>query len=170
MSPTTPDLDHPQAEAIRFQVSTRRTGRLRIVKVEILPDEATFQRRYRALGLAAALLVDVPDDYRVDGACIPRRTWEDRDPRPHQVTLLFLGEQITASLIAHEATHAAAHLYSIDRYRDHARASAHLHIGNEPLAYLVADIFSEVARKTQEAGINLVVGYSKAQRDPNGAA
>lgn len=75
---------------------------------------------------------------------ISRHGWEDRDPRPFQVTIFFSRDDLDLTVISHEATHAAAHIYSIDCYRDHARATAHLNISNERLAYLQSDIFQSI--------------------------
>lgn len=72
---------------------------------------------------------------------VSRPGWEDRDPRPFQATIFFSREDLDLTVISHEATHAAAHIYGIDCYRDHARATAHLNISNERLAYLQSDIF-----------------------------
>jgi hypothetical protein len=150
---------------LRFQLTTRRTGLRRIVKVAIHDDPASMDVEYRRLSRRAELISDVPDAYVVHGACFPRREWEDRDPRAHQVTILLNLEHVTATVIAHEATHAAMHLYSIDCYRDHARASVHLVGGNEIVPYLVGDIFSAITNRLLQTGHELRAGLGRTYRD-----
>lgn len=150
---------------LRFQLTTRRTGLRRIVKVAIHDDQASMEAEYYRLAGIAQLIADVPQTYMVHGACFPRRDWTDRDPRPHQATILLSFEHVTATVIAHEATHAAMHIYSIDSYRDHARASAHLHGGNEVVPYLVGDIFSAITERVVASGHDLVVGAGRTYRD-----
>lgn len=151
----------------RFQVSTRRTGLLRIVRVEVLePGEfrAAYFREWARRNASTSHL----DGYDVLATVLPRLDWEDRDPRPYQARMLFRADHLTATVIAHEATHAALHLYSIDSYRDHARASAHLHVGNEVVPYLVGDIFAGIAQRMSTADGRLQVGFGRDYQDDPG--
>lgn len=151
--------------AKRFQVSTRRTGLLRIVKVELYDEADEFNAAYaKAWTRHNGVRHDVPQGYSVLGTVIPRLDWEDRDPRPYQARMLLRLDSITATLIAHEAAHAAMHIYSIDGYRDHARASVHLHGGNEMVPYMVGDIFSGVAQRIVE-DLPMRIGYGSEYTD-----
>ena len=136
----------------RFQVSTRRTGVRRVVKVRVFDSAAELQEAAAVYGGTA-----IESWSKAGGATISRHgPWEDRDPRPFQATIFLARDQLTLDVIAHEATHAAAHLYSIDGYRDNARASAHLRLANEPLAYLVSDIFTAIVGQFELVPIGAV--------------
>lgn len=154
--------------AQRFTVSTRRTGILRVVRVDVLePDEfeRLYQREWRRRGIDHREIVVAGQDLVVQGTVIPRLDWVDRDPRPYQARMLLSRPALTGTLIAHEATHAALHLYSIDSYRGHARASAHLHIGNELIPYLVGDLFSAILQRLDLGGEPLPTGWGRDYRD-----
>lgn len=146
----------------RFQVSTRRTGILRVVKVAVIDDRDTFlaevDRVLAAAGGDREHDVPEPSGWQVDACTIARADWSDRDPRSHQATILFWTPAIDVGKIAHEATHAAMHIYSIDGFRDHARASAHLHIGNEQVPYIVSDLSSSIMRRVLALGLDLKPG------------
>lgn len=144
-----------------FRISTRRTGIRRLIRVSIYAEHADFMTAYHRESRRRGLADGTPDGYRVEGACLPAfTTWEDRDPRPYQARILLALEYATAATIAHEATHAALHLYSVDCYRDNARAGAHLHVGNEIIPYTVGDIFVAIAQRLLDAGHALHVGTS----------
>jgi hypothetical protein len=147
---------------LRFQVTTRRTGIRRIVKVVIIEDRDAFKlevdRVLKAAGGDRESDLPEPAGWQVEACCISRATWEDRDPRAHQATIIFWAPEIDASKIAHEAAHAALHLYSIDSYRDYARASAHLHIGNEQIPYIISDLTAAIFSRVLGAGIDLPPG------------
>lgn len=122
---------------VRFQVSTHRTGIKRVVRVVLHDTEDSLERAFvrrhpgeafTTDGITTGAFFDLP------------ATWEDRDPNPRVGGTIHLPPEPTMTLIAHEATHAAMHIYSIDGYRDHARASAHLNGHNEAVAYMVGDI------------------------------
>lgn len=160
-----------------FQVSTNRTGIHRVVKVQLFDTIDELRAAYERLeGVNLGADPHPPTACMIPwvrkGAAGARGSaWEDRDPRPHLATLWFAADTVTAVELAHEATHAAAHLYSVDCYRDNARASAHLHGWNEPIAYLVADIFGAVAIRFIDYGISLDVGrarnYGTAEHPPH---
>lgn len=147
---------------MRFQVSTRRTGHLRVVKVDIFDEYADFLETYHRYGKQAGYVTEVPDGYQIDGACISRKDWDDRDPNPYQARILLAWPTITASIIAHEITHAALHLYSIDSYRDHSRAAAHVNISNEVIPYIVGDLFAAISHRILASGADLNVGVRGA--------
>lgn len=143
-----------------FQISTRRTDILRTIRVTVYDDHAEFNAAFRRESSRRQLSTDVPENFQVDACCLPRMDHEDRDPRAYQLRIMFARPALTATVIAHEATHAALHIYSIDSYRDHARATAHLHVGNELIPYMVGDIFSAIARRLIHEGHDLNVGQS----------
>jgi len=138
---------------IRFQTSTNRTGTHRIIKVELHDTVAEIAAWYAATYPGAH-----DPRHPATAAFTPRADWADRDPRAWQGTIHLARDAVDMVVVMHEATHAAAHLYSIDLYRDHARASAHLHAFNEPLAYMVGDIAGRIGRRLIDLGVELNVG------------
>lgn len=148
---------------LAFQTSTRRTGIRRIVRVRIIEDRDRFRTAAtRAILAAGGHLGQVPvepDGWQADAYTIAGTArWSDRDARPHQATILFWGPVLDAGKIAHEAAHAALHIYSIDQYREHARAAAHVHIGNEVIPYIVGDLTTAICERVLRAGVNLTPG------------
>jgi hypothetical protein len=124
----------------RFQVSTRATGHLRVCKVVVF-DNAAQMRAHTYRYLRA----DFPGEYdQAAGITLYRQNWADKDPRPFQATIYLNRDDLTLTLIAHEATHAAMHFYSIDGYRNNARASAHLTGDNEQVAHAMSELFSGI--------------------------
>lgn len=139
----------------RFQVSTRRTGLLRVVPVEVHHDADEFASVYRRRW---APLTRDSDPTDVAGSVIPVKTWADRDPRPVICRLMLLALEQNAmpiSLVIHEATHVAMHIYSVDGYRDNAKASAHLRGANEAIPYIVTDIAVSIAKRLQRLGFDV---------------
>jgi hypothetical protein len=154
----------------RFQLSTNRTGTHRVVRVELFDTLEQLREAAVARGYARADEQHPPMALMIPWQR-PEGGWEDREPRAHLATLWFARDTVTVVEIAHEATHAAAHLYSVDCYRNHARAAAHLHGWNEPLAYLTADIVGHVCRRLIDEGLDLAVGrprhYGTAEHPPH---
>lgn len=143
---------------LSFQVSTRHTGVLRVVKVRVYPDRKAFYAEYvRLMGKPLEELTKDHPGQDIDGLCISRNGWVDRDPRAHQATILLFEPTVTAAIIAHEVTHAAMHLYFVDRVRNSARAAAHMSIANEPVAYMVGDMFKTITNRLISEGIALHV-------------
>lgn len=134
----------------RFSVSTRRTGLLRVIKVEVYDTREELAAVYERLWRQVGAKVTDADLETVAASVVPRTDWEDRDPRPYQARMLLCAETLTATVMAHEAAHVAMHLYSMDNYRDHARASAHLHGSNEVVPYIIGDVFSAVAQRISD--------------------
>lgn len=130
----------------RFQVSTRRTGRKRIVKVEVHDTEsemqAAAQRHARRQGQS-----DVDALANAGAVCQFPREWWDNDERTHLVTIRLSREQLDLTTIMHESVHAAMFLYAVDFVHDHSRARAHVNGWNEPMAYLASDIYSAIIWK-----------------------
>lgn len=147
---------------LRFQTSTRRTGLKRVAKVAVIDDrdefDAALADALRLVGAEREHALNEPDGWRSDAVTMGRETWEDRDPREHMVTMMFWTPAITAHIIAHEATHAAMLIYSIDSYRIYSRAASHLHVANEQIPYMVGDFFAGIASRVLAAGINLDTG------------
>lgn len=132
-----------------FHVSTRRTGLLRTIRVDVYNTQAemltVYERAWRKLAVTR-----FDDAWSVQGSCLPARPmWDDRDPRPYQARILLHHEHLTVAMVVHEATHAAMHIYSIDGYRDHARASAHVRGENEVIPYMVADISTSILNRIE---------------------
>lgn len=142
-----------------FQVSTNRTGIHRVVRVRLYDTLVELRDAH-----AAAYPDDDPGVAPV-AWYDPRREWVDRDPRPVVGRMHLPLDQATVTLIAHEATHAAAHIYMVDGYREHARATAHLTPWNETLAYLVGDITGEVCGWIVDHDIALTVGRPRDYAD-----
>ena len=148
----------------RFQLSTRRTGTYRVVKVVVYETQEQLTEQLTKLYPL--------DDTAVEalGCCHLVRNADnevaDHDPRPHFVTLYFSRGTLDGTVIAHEAVHAAMALYQIDCYRQNARAMAHMKPENEIIAYLVGDIFSAVVQKLDLKGEPLPTGWGRryAQR------
>lgn len=124
---------------MRFQVSTRATGMRRVVKVVVF-DTVEQMREHLSKQRGC------PPGYwdKAGAATGFRDEWDDKDPRPFQATIYLNRDHLNLTTIAHECVHAAMHFYSIDGYREHARASAHLHGGNEPVAYAASELFSAI--------------------------
>lgn len=124
----------------RFQVSTRATGHLRVAKVIIFDTAQEMRRHYYRHRHGT------PGKYDHALAITTARSddWTDQDPRPFQATIYLCREALNLTIIAHEATHAAMHFYSIDGYRNNARASAHLWITNEAVPHAQSELFSSI--------------------------
>ena len=143
----------------RFQVSTRATGTLRIAKV-IVFDTAQQMRHH-----LTRYSPGCPPSYFDDAGASTsfRDEWDDRDPRPFQATIYLNHEHLNLTTIAHECTHVALHFYQIDGYREHARASAHMHGGNEPAAYAMSELFSAVIWHFE----TIEIGHGSDYKEPH---
>jgi hypothetical protein len=125
----------------RFRVATRACGPRRTVHVHIYQDRERMARQHcKDRGR--------PYDDSVHGGVAIRGGWHwpHPDPQPPIVMRLWTG-QLTTRTIAHEALHAAAFIALMDALPGWDSRARTLLIGdNEPLAYAVGDITSEVVR------------------------
>ncbi|MDR6794383.1 hypothetical protein J2X12_002880 [Pseudarthrobacter oxydans] len=132
----------------RFQVATRATGFRRVVQVHVYEDldelRAATQRQWTT------------SEGHSDAAATCT-SFDSLLPAPehsHTVAVIRLWTgQLTTRTVAHEVTHAAMHIYFLDRLRQYAQARRHLHIGNEEIAYMVGDMSSDVIERLYRLGL-----------------
>ncbi len=125
----------------RFRVATTATGVRRQVWVFVFDDLDELRRSH-----AAAHGRDYDPDDDVAGSVVIQQgfRWPSPDPGPVIVMRLWTG-QLTASTIAHEATHVATALYFMDSIAAwDTRARTVLMGAHEPLAYVVGDLTERI--------------------------
>jgi len=136
----------------RFRVATTATGIRRQVFVHI------YQHQHEmAEAVKNARGEEPPHGVTIGGALDIQQSyqWPQPEQAPIVVMRLWIG-QLTAHIVAHEATHAAAAFYFMDCVRSwDSRARHHLRGDHEPLAYLVGDITSEVNDGLHRLGLLL---------------
>jgi hypothetical protein len=139
--------DRSTVSTRRFQLTTRRTGRKRIVKVAVydtqnLMQTACARESTRRWGFPE------PEDITNAGAVtIYPYVWHDEDLRDHIVSIYLSREQLDLTTIMHEAVHAALFLYSVDCVKQTHKARRHVNGWNERLAYLASEIYSAIIWK-----------------------
>lgn len=145
----------------RFQVSTNRTGLHRTIQVRLYDDPSALLAAFRRAH------PDEPDQpgYETGAFFVTPDDWEDCDPRASVGGTMHLPAGADLVLIVHEATHAAMHIYSIDGYRQHARATAHLTAWNETVPYLVGDIVGKIVGWMHAHDLQVTVGDPHAYGD-----
>lgn len=120
--------------ATRFTVSSRATGTRRSVVVWV------YDTREEMLAAANAFR---PGSADADTGAICHGLEGVAPPPEHRRVLAIVRlhrGQLSAETISHEMTHAAAQIYCFDLVRRYSSALAHIHAGNEPLAYLVGEL------------------------------
>lgn len=127
----------------RFRVATRASGRRRQVYVHVYDDQEQMARAHTE---AREREYDPAED--IGGGMATQTSsgfsWPSPDPGPVLVIRLWTG-QLTTRTIAHEATHAGAVIYFLDAMPGwDSRARGILLGDNEPMAYAVGDITSEI--------------------------
>lgn len=132
----------------RFQVATRVTGCRRVVQVHVYEDleelRAATQRQWTtSVGHSTA-----------GATCTSFDSVLPAPKHGHTVAVIRLWtEQLDTRTIAHEVTHAAMHIYFLDRLKQFSRAHPHMHIGNEDVAYMVGDMTSDVVQHLYRIGL-----------------
>lgn len=134
----------------RFRVATTATGPRRQIWVHVYEDRDEMARAHET---ARGRVLD-PNNVIAGGVvCQQGYRWPKPDPTPVIVMRLWTG-QLTTRTIAHEATHAAALLFFMDCVRGwDSRARPYLMGDNEPLAYAVGDISSDVIGHLYRLGL-----------------
>lgn len=124
----------------RFRVATRASGIRRQVWVHVYDDREQMARAHQA---QRGREYD-PDDDIAGGVAYGGFPWPRPDGLPIVVMRLWTG-QLTTRTVAHEATHAATAFYFMDCIPGwDSRARTHLLGAEEPLAYMIGDLTSEV--------------------------
>jgi hypothetical protein len=135
----------------RFQVATSVTGSRRVVQVHLYDDVDDMR---------AATQAQLPSPHGHGGAYATCTSFGTPVPAPkhgHTVAVIRLWTgQLTVQTIAHEVSHAALHIYMMDKIRRHSRAWPHIHVANEPLAYMTGNLTSDVISRLQGAGFSVV--------------
>lgn len=132
---------------LRFPVATRATGARRVVQVHLYDDVDELRAATNAQLPAAGTNADAAATCTSFGTMVPA----PRHGHTVAVIRLWVG-QLTVRTIAHEVTHAAMHIYMMDRVRLYSRAWSHVHVSNEPVAYMVGDLSSDIIARLQLAG------------------
>lgn len=130
----------------RFSVSSRATGVRRSVLVHVYEDREAL--------LAAANAFGFPEQSAPGGLT---HSFGYPHPAPehlrHMALIRLHRGQLDSNTIAHEAAHAALHIYFGDCAKWHSRARAHVTGNNEPLAYLIGDLTGAIHFKLHELGL-----------------
>lgn len=130
----------------RFSVTSRATGQRRSVLVHVYPDKAALLSAARAYGST----VNEHDTGAIThsfGYPFPA----PESMRHMALIRLHLG-QLDTDTIAHEATHAAVHIYFGDCAYWDSRARAHMTGGNESIAYLIGELTGRIHAQLHAAG------------------
>jgi hypothetical protein len=134
----------------RFKVATRATGRRREVFVHIYDDREGLAKAH---ALARGKAYEPGGDVAGGVSSMTRGYhWPHPDGEIWLVMRLWT-DQLTTSTIAHEAFHAAACMTMFDVMPGwDSRLRTFLNGDNEPTAYAVGDIASEVTRRLYQRG------------------
>jgi len=85
-------------------------------------------------------------------AQFPEDGW--RTPNEADLGTIYLCEDwLDVNTIAHEATHAAMHVYACDVLGIYSRAMRHIGGFNEDIAYLVGDLVGDVMTELYDLGL-----------------
>lgn len=134
----------------RFQVATSVTGFRRVVQVHLYDDVEKMR------AATCAQLPSPGGHAEAYGTCTSFGTRVPAPEHAHTVAVIRLWTgQLTVQTIAHEVSHAALHIYMMDKIRRHSRAWPHIHVANEPLAYMVGNMTSDVVDRLQKAGFSV---------------
>lgn len=133
--------------SVRFQISTRWTGRLRTIQVYVHDTARELRHagdRYnRSIGSSSYIGHAV-------GLCqssIRERLVDEEWVRlPDAGTIRFTRNSLKTGVISHEATHMASNIYDQDWREEHSAPWDDI-ANEEILAYLVGDITSKIVRK-----------------------
>lgn len=112
--------------------------------------------------MLAALTVEFPDGgwYErgpggtlASGAFLNTGGYAHNDAPVDLGTIHLCEEWLDLSVIAHEATHAAMHVYYCDVLGIYSRAVRHIASTNEAIAYLIGDLVGDIGEKLYERGL-----------------
>ena len=120
--------------AQHFTVSSTATGKRRSVVVFVYDTRAE---------MFAAANAFRPGSAEGDVGALCHGLSGVAPPPPHRRVLAIVRlhrGQLGVQTVSHEMAHAAAQIYCFDKVRRYSSALAHIHAGNEPLAYLVGDL------------------------------
>lgn len=131
----------------RFSVSSLATGVKRSVLVHIYPDKPALVAAARAYGSTVS---------ETDTGAITHSfgySWPASPGLRNMALIRLHADQLDSNTIAHEATHAAMHIYFADCAGWESRARAHMTGGNEPVAYLIGDLTGAIHYQLHKRGL-----------------
>lgn len=131
----------------RFTVTSRATGIARSALVHVYPSKAALLAASRAFGAE----VDEADTGAITHSFGYR--WPASDDMRHMALIRLHLDQLDSNTIAHEATHAAMHIYFADCAGWESRARAHMTGGNELIAYLIGDLTGAIHFQLHKRGL-----------------
>lgn len=131
----------------RFRVTSRATGVARSALVHVYPDKPALLAAARAFGSQVS---------EADTGAITHSfgySWPASPAMRHMALIRLHADQLDSNTIAHEATHAAMHIYFADCAGWESRARAHMTGGNERIAYLIGDLTGAIHFQLHKRGL-----------------
>ncbi len=131
----------------RFRVSSRATGVKRGALVHVYPDKPSLLAAARAWGTEVN---------EADTGAITHSfgySWPASPSLRNMALIRLHVDQLDSNTIAHEATHAAMHIYFADCAGWESRARAHMTGANEEIAYLIGDLTGALHFQLHKRGL-----------------